>query len=134
MVTFLGTFVLINFLKILMSSDKSVLGAFRTHATKPITEYLVFTIYQNFTLALSTKMYCAILQCTCEVLFRKAFIVHEMSQYPPFVSVARMLRRPSTCLILFSVKCKVTNINTFLLFPILSGKELHHQMCEAFNI
>ena len=47
--------VLCNVLKILMVSDKMIHRAFRTRttlSTKPIREIFIFTIYQNYTLAL----------------------------------------------------------------------------------
>ena len=43
--------VLCNFLKILMFSDKMIHRAFRTHTTH-LKRILIFTIYQNYTLAL----------------------------------------------------------------------------------
>ena len=56
MVTFLGgipkMLVLCSFLKILMVSDEMIHRAFRTHKQNPLEEILIFTIYQNYTLAL----------------------------------------------------------------------------------
>ena len=46
--------ILCNFLQ--MVSDKIIHKAFRTHTTlwtKPIREFFIFTIYQNYTLALN---------------------------------------------------------------------------------
>ena len=50
--------VLCNFLQILMVSDKTIHKACRTHATlykqNPLEKFLIFTIHENYTLALST--------------------------------------------------------------------------------
>ena len=48
--------VLCNFLRKLMVSNKMILRALRTHTTLmnkyPLEKFLIFTIYQNYTLAL----------------------------------------------------------------------------------
>ena len=55
-------FIFLNFLKILMVSDKPIHKHFRIHESqsKPITKFVIFTIYRSYTLALT----CEILNCT----------------------------------------------------------------------
>ena len=88
--------VLCNFLRKLMVSDKKIHRSFRTHTTldkqNPLENFLIFTIYQNYTLALSSS---TLSNNVDNSDFHRTMIIqyfHCLNQLYPFQNVQRSIQ------------------------------------------